>query len=197
MKKLLILFLILTNNILAQEVTKEVYYPEFIKNEETLTTKANELEFVETKSNYNKTWGYFYVRGGNSILTYNNKKQNAVNTGIGHKRISSDIMYGGEFSTVYKNNDNIKFYQMIFGYQPVWRNKLTPFVSILFGTSTVNLDNKKSSGFSHGLDFGLTLKRALPFHVISGMRFNYANTSNNDLNNIKTQEIYILMALEF
>lgn len=149
---------------------------------------------------YTPEWSYFYLLSGTPLISYNNDKFFGNSFGLGHRRFAKNFLYGLEYnSTKKKDILDMNDISLQLGYQFTWKHRFKPFISFGLGTTKIkDLERKLSAqGYKNSIELGFDIKRKLPFHFFTGMRYNLYNFDNKAIDEVTSQEFYFTIGFEF
>ena len=196
MKNILILFLLFVCSFNAK--SQDEFSEEKTPAERLLELK--EKYDKKEKEKKDNSWFFLYYSLGKSIDEINKEKFTGNSSSFGYKKMKERYMQGYEYNVVSQTEKyKIENYKLTFGYKPKFKFKYEPYLEYHFGFSNYeNLETNKSAfGYLHVLELGFFIKRFLPIHIIGGTRMTFINYDKDEIDTIKSQELFLRLGFEF
>lgn len=108
-----------------------------------------------------------------------------------------DFLYGFELekATDNENLNSIERFNFLIGYEKKEKFFSYPYIFLSLGKNSYDFNKLKGSGFSNGLDIGMTLQKLFPLELSGG--FKYTSDYFHKYENSTSYDLYLKFSFKF
>lgn len=174
------------------------------KNDDTIVIEKKQSKTSNPSKRKKKekdlTWTVIYYNLSNNILKYRGENYKSFSQSLGYQKMKSFYHYGFEYQYIKQQGvTKINNASLTMGLQPEWHFGYIPYVNYKFGLANISDSEleKDLFGYNQSFEIGVFLKRIAFFHIITGMRYNFITTESTEIDEIKSQELFLRVGIEF